>query len=756
LSFLKLKKINIKKNNGSILVNVVIIFMILIILSSVLLDTSVHNYKLSKAVGYMDYSYYAAHAAVEKSIDALDKLSKISSLAIDNGIIFDGDKGNFAEAVFTDILAPYIQNLSNDGDFSNFDVSCDEVSKADVEVSLKYLGYYYDPFTNPEKVTIRIGISANSAYEMRPYTSGEKETFAIKEFDISLPPIFKLRGPIYTIGDFMANNCTVDVNGDVYVYGTSPEVTMQPEQFFYGGIYAKNNAKMRIAGNAYSRSFIRTGEYSKADDNSDIYILRDAVAQGIHVFGRNDRLVVLRNAYTFDDLEMNGENSILAVNGSFFGLSRGGTNSNHDESSAVVNSSPIHHSNSNISLTSRIIINGAVMINGSTFRIDPFTGEAKYEIEDASTAWLDGSPLYKSCPPDLIHGTYKDWILANGYDERSMGFGNIFNAGMPISTSMDIEAADMAISGWIDEINAVRKEGWNEWNPAIRPADEVQGYSNYEMAANDTMYMMNKENEFRSRITRALVLKDRYEIDNIDPPEGEVWNDFWNDALSASWNGGYCEMVRDKLDNVLRPRLMSLTEKFIIREFEESGTGREIIEHKPTKIFNNILHALNNLPSNPCIIRPVNGDLGSYSFEEDKYYLVVNDNPDLTLHINGMTFNGIIFTTGKVVLGNNAIVNGAIIAAGRGYDPDSSKGYIDGSACELDASGTFAARTPRVEIDGSNLEVLDNGGYSAVYCSGGFVNVSFPLQEGNYIPDSGREFLLVKFLEEGIDLYGIF
>lgn len=741
-----MKNIKVKKNSGSTLVTVTIILMILIILSSVLLDTSVQNFKLSKTNKYMDYSYYSAHTAIEKSFDALDKLCGISSLAIDSGIVFNGNKKAFAENVFTNIFVPYIQGLSSRGDFSGFDVACDGAAKADVSVSLKYLGYYYDPYTNPEKVTIRVGVAADSSYVKKPYASGDKEALAIKDFDISLPPIFKLRGPIYTIGDFMARNSAVDVHGDVYVYGTSPEVTLQPEQYYYGGIYAANNAKVRIAGNAYSRSFIRTGRYSTVDDNSSIYILRDAVAQGIHVFGKNNRLAVLRNAYTFDDLEMNGENSVIAVNGSFFGLSRGGASNNHDESSAVVNSAPIHHFNSPASLTSRIVVNGAVMINGSTFRINPSTGEAIYEIEDASVAWLDESPLYKNCPPELLHGTYKDWILSNGYHTLSKGFGNIFNAWLPIPSSMSLEAADLAISVWLGLIDASRKEEEN-----IIKGENVQGYSNYEMSCNDSMYIMDKENELYSEIKRAALLKDNYTIDNIEAPGPEVWGAFWNNALSAPWKGGYCEIVRDNLDKILMPRLMPLTEMFINR-----GNNENKIEHKPTKIFNSILTALSNLPANTYIIKPDSGNLHSYTFEPGKYYLVLNDNPNKTLYISGITFNGIIYTTGKVELTNGAKVNGAIIAAGRGYDPNASNGYINGSACETDESGIKAPRAPRVKTDGSNRGVLDNGGYAAVYCPGGSVGISFPLQEGTYNPDAGRELILRKFLDEGIDLYGIF
>jgi len=44
-------------------------------------------------------------------------------------------------------------------------------------------------------------------------------------------------------------------------------------------------------------------------DKSRINIYRDAVAQCIQVFGNDNIISVFRNAYTFDDIEMNGERS---------------------------------------------------------------------------------------------------------------------------------------------------------------------------------------------------------------------------------------------------------------------------------------------------------------------------------------------------------------------------------------------------------------------------------------------------------------
>jgi hypothetical protein len=111
-----------------------------------------------------------------------------------------------------------------------------------------------------------------------------------------------------------------NIIGDVKVYGTTPEKPRRMQQEYYGGVYALEKAQMRIEGNAFVRNFIRTGKYmdyvNDADldlksDDSTINIIGSAIAQCVQVFGKNDRITVMKDAFTFDDVEMNGENSQL-------------------------------------------------------------------------------------------------------------------------------------------------------------------------------------------------------------------------------------------------------------------------------------------------------------------------------------------------------------------------------------------------------------------------------------------------------------
>jgi hypothetical protein len=95
---------------------------------------------------------------------------------------------------------------------------------------------------------------------------------------------------------------------------------------------------------------------------------------------------------------------------------------------------------------------------------------------------------------------------------------------------------------------------------------------------------------------------------------------------------------------------------------------------------------------------------------DSEYYLIYNDDPKLTLVLNNEV-NGIIFTHGKVVLEPGAILNGFIIASGRGYTDSATTGYVeDYTAGYVDG---YAAQSndyiPRIKENGSNLLNLDNG-----------------------------------------------
>lgn len=761
----------LKNNKGITLVTVIIVLAVVVVLAGILIETSFHNYRAGMTSGYADYSYYAAESAIQKFCDLLNSEFAEINRKITGKITYNGNDEAFAREVVDELRTAYVSEVNAGGEFKGLRLSDETAATADVKLDIRYMGFRKDP-ENSRRLLVKLGIEADSSYVVRPYISGDRRAFAVREFPLYLPEGFRLMGAVYSIGDLMASNAGLDILGDVYVYGTSPVQLTQPQQYYYGGIYARRSSTIRIAGNAYTRSFVRTGAYGE-NSNSRIYISKDAIAQGIQVFGNNDRVAVMRNAYTFDDIEMNGQNSVIAVNGSYFGLSNGGDF--HDNSSAIVNSAPIHHANSNASLTSRIVINGAVMINGGTFRIDD-EGTALYQIEDASVAWDRRymTPFYKVFPEV---GDYNIWLA--GFKTFASGFGNLFQVWntQELNYTGNWDTWQGIINGWFARIDASREIGSNNsgfFDIGNIENMTIQGFSHYMMAANDSLYMMDKINEYGSEIRRATLLED-YVLENM----GDDWENPWSPYLSGThWNGEYCHYIPQVLDSILRPKLLGMTNVFVERETYGSGNNN-IIKHRMGDAFPALTESLSNLANvmsgNKYIIEAFDSNLSDpdkYPFydedeeNQDKYFLVINTVPERDLVLDSTTFNGIIFTTGRVVLTGSATVNGAIIAAGRGYDPNGL--YIAGSAADVveeeDEGGetrSVAYRAPRVISDIDNLGVLDSGGYAAVYCQGGDVRINFPY-DGAYglTQEQAREWLLDTFKEQDtdhpIDLYDIF
>lgn len=768
-------------NKGVTLILVIVVLTVVTILANILIETAFQNYRMGKASGYTDYSYYAGESAIQKCCDILNAKCADPALADTYSITYNGVDKDFAVAV-VNALAGYIGELSAGGSFNDFDVNDDTGNMADIAIELEYLDYSRDELSNPGKIEIEIGLAAQSSYVVKPFLSGDKKVYAKKKFLVTVPSGFELRGPVYTIGDLMADHSNVDILGDVHVYGTSPEYLKSPKQYYYGGIFAKSNSEMKIRGNAYSRSFIRTGLYSNpGGDTSSVYVYKDAVAQCLQIFGEGQRIAVLRNAYTFDDLEVNGENSVLAVNGSFFGLSDGGGAGDfyHDSSSAIVNSATLHHFNSFESQKSRIVINGAVMVNGGTFRIDD-DGNTHYQIEDASLAWftdpLNPSPVYKNAPVPLdgSYSTYVKWLKDYDSELKAKGFGNLFQVYNPVGKWIPDDPAELdgtntaygRLNAWLNKIDLTRLNGNSNDSSIYKEPkpDKIEGFCNYVLAANDKMFFMNKGNSDNSQLKKAGCLKNNFIIDSIEPTAPSTdWSEYWNNYVDDlfPW-GGYSTEIPQKITD-LKQKMLTETSPFVNRLVTGSDvtSGGVAVEHQSLNVFSKLESSLNGLvsaSSNPYIIEPLDGNLNNpaYLFNaggyEDKYFLVVNTDATLDLILDSTIFNGIIFTTGKVILKDGAKVNGAIVAAGKGYDADIG---VKGSAAET-VDNTLMVRAPRIKRDGSNEDNLKNGDYAAVYCADGNVAISFPDPD----PEIGRSMLLDKFLyqdiDHPIDLYNIF
>lgn len=752
----------IKNRKGATLVTVVIVVTVLVILSSILLDAVLSNLVMTKRHMNIDFAYYAGESAIE------NWMSIIYSNIADEAASYTGSveptseesRKDFATHIVNQIKSKYLlKDLWID--VSNKEDSLVSTSPINTSAKVEFLDLTVEKTSwdssMKDSIDIYIGISSKSSFSLpnTPYNTGNKEVYAVKPFRVKFPTKSYLESAIWAVGDFYINGNekgkTSVVKGDVYTFGSYAKDVNDMDQQLFGGIYALRGASLYIYGNAYSRSFVRTGPYATENDNSEIRVYKDIIAQCIQVFGDNDRIIGLRNAYTFDDIEVNGDNSFVAINGSYFGLTRGGENNNHDESSAIVNSALIHSLARHKSLPydpvnkycsdsfkSRIVINGDVILGGSTMKIDTDTNSVVGPIENASLAY--------NVPGEVPHYMlFDEWPDIYKYHRELretadvIGYLNQFQVWSIVDPFNPIE-----INDWIKKINDERNAINNFGNYDFKDKDILTGWWEYEVVANNKVYssFLSIINEYDSQYSSDLIVKKGdpklgyYRLDNIYENgkikyDKDTWKEVDDKIENENDDGsieiismkdylfgvpdrskiGKCERIKNDLENKVNryiSRTYSSTGWEVNNRIDEFHKILEALENKAIQAERNeeekkhIMYLDKDFIDGIVDIKDL-FSMDGYKIDiydvcennrDDEYYIIANANPNLHLQISGK-FNGIIVTAGKVYLKDNANVYGSIIAAGNGeyfenkFYPK-AESVTKGKSTNLD-NGDFAA-----------------------------------------------------------------
>jgi len=851
-------KLFLRNDKGAALVTVIIITTVILLFGTILVDVSIQGLKLTKHSRNVDFARYAGDTAIENWFNKIEEKAndesfinaifnepnyslpsndmEVKNLAI--GIV-NKIKESLNKRQFIDVSA--VLNKSNEVEINGSKINklnglqglnynagdaitgISEVRIATVtdgedneDIAVEAVAAEFNGEENT--LTVTIGITVNALYTDGIYSADNRFIYAEKDFTFKLPEPkskFELEYAILTLGDLYANRAIGNVKGDVNVYGTFPKFLKDPKQHYYGGIYAINEAELNLMGNAYTRSFIRTGPYKpralhtggpyNETDGSSIHIYKDAIAQNIQLFGNDTEVAVYRNAYTFVDLEINSENSILFINGSYVGLTKGRTavgeeHPPHDNLSGIVNSAIIHNLLSEPSQKSRIFIGGDVIVPGGTMRIDPNTGEAEGQIEDASTAWWDSAvgngPFYRlydidiTKEPDKYHETLMNVYTNQGYlgghmnffqvsEYRVDGFSDWFRSGFYTNDSLKNQINA--------KINSLRNLEISEAKQDKKKAGEIKKISGawtYALAANGGLYQYSNESG-NNDLKKLEFLKDsNYVLDNIFVEKNgslvlKYDSSYWDLdnredlGLGTITDNNANEAVWKILDSGIVDDLYDRTQPFLVREYGngiwDTGASDERFE-----LFRDIIREIEGIKSTFRTITTEHGEKryfievkndlvisGTDLAGEDEYYFVYNTNPSNDIIING-SFNGIIFTTGTVTLEGGANVKGSIIAAGGG---------------EYNADGLFEPRAKYgIDINESTLNDLDSGKFAGVIFkdgeNGGTINVDFylGLEPNDVLGAAGADFigryemlnkaarinLLQKLNECGIDLRRVF
>ncbi|OPZ92280.1 MAG: hypothetical protein BWY74_01658 [Firmicutes bacterium ADurb.Bin419] len=750
----------LKNKKGITLVTVIIVVTVLVILSAMLMQTVIYSLALTKRHKNVDYTYYAGESAIENWFSVITKV-------VNDPLIIDSYPKNVDITLGSSIqeYANYlITEVKDSGLLKNQYVDIAGVSPSSVPAStsatvslaltdkIELVKAEYN--ATKKMIDISIGIKAEATFSTpdTPYNAGNKFVYSVKVFSVRSPVKGQLESAVWTVGDFYAKGNRVVVKGDVFTFGSFPNDIMTTNQEYYGGIFAINHGKLDIFGNAYTRSFIRTGPYfSTATDNSEIRIYRDSIAQCLQAFGNNDRIVALRNAYTFDDIEINGDDSVIAVNGSFFGLSTGGDVNAHDKSSAIVNSAIVHSAArdkkyADGSFRSRVVINGDFILGGTTFKVNA-AGERIGEIEPASLAFntdpLNYLPFYRmfedsdfAGDPDKYHRE-----LRTKFAESPLmltGYLNQLQVWNQVSPYNSVDVDD-----WLEKIDIERNTTVGTYEKTVPP--RIKGFAHYEAVANNRLYKNPLDGDpytvydYRT----DLNVLSSYTLDNLfDGNNLKYTKNYWTGIdtglnsdqveeflFGPSGLGGKCREIY--LD------LLGKVGKFIQRDYPTSGTATSWQLDDRIDEFHKILDSIDTkysslldgneatdvslvLDDDDHMLYIGNDTTVSYTedidtlFNDSKtkdisvydksanrtgggsdYFLIANADPDVNLKISG-PFNGIIVTAGKIILEEGASIYGSIIAAGTGiYD-----------------GGVFY---PRAEIVNSgNVGNLNNGDFAAL------------------------------------------
>lgn len=805
----------IKNNRGWSMPIVVIIATVLVMLAVALLGNTMQSFHFINSQENIEDAFFAGESSLEKWFNILNN----ETTGIDFSVLYTGPTDmSIASNVeaYADWLVQKLKDILEEHktqiiDVRNHSISVKNLSDSDANyarVILEELMNMTDDegrkyIIDGENLKLMIGLQALSTYSRSNsrYRALNKKVYGQLELSFKLPEdkAFKLLGPVYSFGDFMIDNSNTEVLGDCYVFGSFPEKVLDPKQWHYGGIYALNNAHLTVDGNAYVRSFIRTGKYLQDGSNSRISITKDAIAQCIQLFGVGDRVLVYRNAYTFDDLEINGANSIIAINGSYVGMSTGGDF--HDQSSAIVNSAPIHNIYSLESLLSRIVINGDCIVQGGTFKIEE-DGKAVGQIEDAALAWDAtgdyGNAFYKTYKGDFRGDDYHnklqhEYNLAGGHIR---GFSNLFQVWDPQPRGL--------VEEWLNNnvMSAIRGES----NALPRVPGKLTGFWNYELAANDGIYFNKIETtaedmKILDKINESFVLDNIY--DPLNKANLRYGNNAWDHLRGYDLsNGGEYDdykkglemLIEGDTDSVdedisggtIMSSLKDLTHFFAEREYPSTGNPSWLAGAKdeftetldklgrliPTEAGEEYLIRINDpaLSGNYDIDEfyaakfPGDPDASLYNKRnpelalDNQYYLVVNSNPNICLEVSG-EFNGIIFTAGRVDLKEGADIRGAVVAAGKTVSNIPDIGHLkitEDNADELD-SGAKAS----IYSDGSNVKIDFYLGHTPYIDFGApadsdSVPVTSVDGDNDFLSRAARKRLLKKFNDIGLHLEGIF
>ena len=562
---------------GAAIVVVIVVIAIMMILSVSFLGSSSYTYVFTKILGDADTTFFAAETVSNRWFSIIkDTIDHNKFYGIQNQPLQVGGEVAFVDAflstISTDFDTKRLKEIKVNGDVGK-QYTCTfgrfEIRKCVRDINAN----------NENVVRATVGILSTSYGSLKDSPSvtisSNKRLYFEDVIEIPFFLPMKLSSAVVAIGDVIAIGPANGIGpaikdakiiGDINAFGTFPIKTITPKQYFFGGIMAVKNAKLNIFGNVYSRSNVRAGTYAdpvtsaKIEDASEINVSKDIIAQGIQTFSQYSKIYGYRNAYTLDDIEINGEDSIIGINRSFIGLSDNPAASNHDENSCILNSSSLHYSLEGAS-RSRVVVNGDVVMGGAGWKIKS-DGTGEFEIESGGLIYPENNlalgsstniPTYKYIdmiknlsgilPTDTTTSLSDPYVKFLKNDAiKKFGYVNVIQGHLPIALGGFSEGAipmnlTTGIGQWKNEINKLipvyvappqpSASYGNQWSAYFRQNNPIYGITGSTIVgANNAIYW---DNQYSSDTVNWSLKKG-----SIGKLSGNLTNNYQLDGFTAS------------------------------------------------------------------------------------------------------------------------------------------------------------------------------------------------------------------------------
>ncbi len=300
-----------------------------------------------------------------------------------------------------------VDNVS--GNYKPFTTTPDPV--AVMELPIKSTYQQKDLKEHNIKATLKIGIP--------PY---EASLSQLGQVDPKTPDIL-LTKALTAENNIVVNGGSVDVKGNIYAKGTG--LTTED----YSGVVvgnkdvAKIDAQLKVNGQVVTGSSLHTGYgQSKIEVTGNVY----AKSVGTDPVIGGSNIKVTGNVSTKNDLSLNGEKSIVQIDGNYYGFSDGSETANptaNSSSSIILNSADVGEVEG-----SKLEITGQVFIAGVAFSNVP--DDADKEVESGTSIALLGNE--RAYGTFLKKKTMEDYLINTGDAEKFEGNNICFEEKLPL------------------------------------------------------------------------------------------------------------------------------------------------------------------------------------------------------------------------------------------------------------------------------------------------------------------------------------